>query len=293
MNSEVGIKERIDESRAIYLRRSGTPSPDDNFQSMAKSIEKSFEEDIQAHQQTQACFGMACIYHLVTSQKSLTLCLQIADIPVSNCHHDIFSMGSLVPVLLAGDQVKRCNNLVIGQISEDISQVLQCLNEDERFEIQAFCQLTQEPGHSSRRPKQEGQGSKSLGVILHVNVYGSSELSGTLGSFLEDVDIYLQTPENCDRDIEYQNPHLLTYGSNTSVTTLSLSAMIMQDGHKINEDDKSIDVFDLMAFLQSNPQIAEAPDPISLRSKLHRYVLKSQSITDCSMLTITVIKDKL
>jgi len=106
------------------------------------------EEKAGAIHETQVCFGMVrkMKFSKITDRFA-DLVQQLADICITQFRRDLFSATSLVPAVLDGENVKRSNEgLRIGVISEDVAQVLQCLDE-----IQAFCQFVPEPLATIRR----------------------------------------------------------------------------------------------------------------------------------------------
>lgn len=56
---------------------------------------------------------------------------------------------------------------------------------------------------------------------MNVVLFGPTELCGVVGKYFEKCGIHLQDPQ-CDRDVPYQNPHIL-FESNEVVMTSSLT----------------------------------------------------------------------
>jgi hypothetical protein len=198
--------------------------------------------------------------------------LQVAGIPITLFNLEHHNAARLVPVVLDGENVKTSsNNLRIGAISKDVAQVLQCLDEEENFEIQAFCQSTLEPSAKIHRHQKQIPSERQYSLVLNVNIYGTPSSFEALGAFLTDVDLFLQTPENCDKNVEYRNPHLLTRAGSAPVMTLSLFTKSNEDDG-FHEDDGVIDTSNLMALLQNTPNLEETRSPASLITELHRYL---------------------
>ena len=48
---------------------------------------------------------------------------------------------------------------------------------------------------------------RKRGLTVTINVYGSSDISPSIASKLSQAGLYLQHPDYCDSDIQYENPH--------------------------------------------------------------------------------------
>jgi hypothetical protein len=222
----------------------------------------------------QVCFGMVRIITLLGKKDRFTDFLQqIAGIPITQYRRDHFRTTSLVPAVLDGENVKRSDKASpVGVISKSVAEVLQCLDEDENFEVQAFYQFVEELDANIRLRPKELQSQKQRSLVLNVNIYGAPNFYDGLGAFLTEVDLFLQTPENCDKNVEYRNPQLLTRPSSTPIMTISLSANMIMDDCSILESDGVIDTSNLRVLLQNTPHLEETPSPVSLATKLHGYL---------------------
>jgi hypothetical protein len=83
-----------------------------------------------------------------------------------------------------------------------------------------------------------------------------------IGKFFELVDIYLQDPVFCNRDVPYRNPHVLAEEDGI-ITTSSLSST-QQLEYFITPGD----IFDQLLI---SDRLPEAETPQSIRTMLHRY----------------------
>ena len=199
---------------------------------------------------------------------------KLADIPITRVRRDLFSTTSLVPAVLDGENLKRRDSgSSIGAISESVAQVLRCLDEDENFEIQAFCQFVREPLAGIRCQPKQPQPQEQNSLVLNVNIYGTVQLYDGIGAFLMEVGLFLQTPEYCNKNVEYRNPQLLTRVGSTPIMTFSLPTNgSIGDCGLVQEE--FIDASNLMALLlQNTPHLEETESPATLITKLHRYFL--------------------
>ncbi|RFU29395.1 hypothetical protein B7463_g6915, partial [Scytalidium lignicola] len=218
------------------------------------------EEKAGVIQYSQVCFGM------------------LADISITQFRRDLFSVTSLVPAVLDREHVKRSDNgSRIGVISKNIAQVLQCLDEDEHFELQAFCQFVPDPLATIRRQPKSLRSQEQHFLALNVNIYGTLNLYDGLGRFLTEVGLFLQTPEYCNKNVEYRNPQLLTRVGSTPMMTFALSPKRTVDDCGLVHDRKVIDASNLMALLQDTPHLEETGGPITLATKLHSH--QKQALT--------------
>jgi SWI/SNF-related matrix-associated actin-dependent regulator of chromatin subfamily A3 len=108
-------------------------------------------------------------------------------------------------------------------------------------------------------------------LVLNVNIYGKLDLYDGLGKFLTEVGLFLQTPEYCDKNVEYRNPQLLTRVGSTPMMTFNLSPNSIVDDCGLVHDEEVIDASNLMALLQDTPYLEETDGPITLTTELHRY----------------------
>ena len=83
-----------------------------------------------------------------------------------------------------------------------------------------------------------------------------------IGTFCERVDIYLQDPVYCNRDVPYRNPHVLAEEDGI-ITTGSLSLT-----QEVENFTSPGDIFDQLLTTDTLP---EARTPQVIRTTLHRY----------------------
>jgi hypothetical protein len=94
---------------------------------------------------------------------------------------------------------KADDHLPLGIVSENVAQVLQCLNEDENFEVQSFCQVVSEPCPRNRHQAKLAQFAKTNTLVLNADIYGALDLFDVLGRFLAEVDLFLQRQNTATR----------------------------------------------------------------------------------------------
>ena len=106
----------------------------------------------------------------------------------------------------------------------------------------------------------------SLSLIL----YGPSELATTVGEFFQQMELYLQDPKGCDRNVKYHNPHRLSsMNLDECVMTFSLPLQTAQlDQSVFQKVCSQEDALDIFVAQQS---LAEAYQPDAIRTQLQRY----------------------
>lgn len=102
---------------------------------------------------------------------------------------------------------------------------------------------------------------------LSIILYGPADMAEAVGNWLHECHTYLQMPENCDRNVLYSNPHCLSFSDENKTMTSELVST------RIDIDTAQLCVStDILAELGSNESFAEAPQPFSIATTLHKYV---------------------
>lgn len=91
-------------------------------------------------------------------------------------------------------------------------------------------------------------------------------MSDTIGDFISQCDMYLQDPLHCERNVPYQNPHILFPLKEELVLTASLVATPISVS--IEPIVVRPDLFDL---LKSERLYPEAEQPEDLKTSLYRH----------------------
>ena len=122
----------------------------------------------------------------------------------------------------------------------------------------------QMPSASKKRiaPVQISQ-DLSLSIIL----YGPADMAEAVGSWLDKCHIYLQMPENCDRNVPYSNPHCLSFSDEDKAMTFELLRRSL-----CVDSAEQCDSTDVLAESENDEPLAEAPQPFFITTILHKYV---------------------
>jgi hypothetical protein len=107
---------------------------------------------------------------------------------------------------------------------------------------------------------------------MNTIIYGPAELSDPVGQYLTKCGVYLQDSLDCDRNVPYSNPHILSR-SDEIIMTDSLASLV-----SVPEVEKVIAQEDLFSELSSDAHLAltDAPDAISTPlyvydTTIHKY----------------------
>jgi len=92
-------------------------------------------------------------------------------------------------------------------------------------------------------------------------------LSGEFGDWLADYQLYLQDPIHCDRNVRYENPHLLRGDDEEPVMTFSLEAHT-----PIIHAETAIAAPNLFELLNQEHNLKETEQPMAVLTPLHRSV---------------------
>ena len=107
--------------------------------------------------------------------------------------------------------------------------------------------------------------------VLHVIIYGARRLFEAIGTFVAACHYYLQQPYDCDRNVEYYNPHCLSPEKEQCIFTNDLRSHAEQENPHANRlylDYNPIDAFTDTSECSALP---ETKTPPSLKTHLYKY----------------------
>lgn len=116
----------------------------------------------------------------------------------------------------------------------------------------------------------KGRKTESRRASLNVTIYGPREAAEEVGSWLDEVDLYLQIPSRCKHNMPYYNPHAMTANIDNATMTFDLTF----------SDDSSKSQVGIGAIgIQScqNRDWPEARQPAGIKSCLYRHQLQALS----------------
>ena len=184
---------------------------------------------------------------------------------------DVHTFSGYFPVIL----VRNCDALARPQDAEEVAyldtktaSILSTLQRDQEIRLQAF---VIPPNRDQAMPRKSQRPSTNTTRIathcLCVNIYGSSSLGEALGAFASRCKLFLQDPRNCDRNVEYLNPHRMPLQE--VVFTHSLHFHVPDPMVPEIEIRKPQDIF---RDFELDGTIDETDPPAMLKSILQSYV---------------------
>ena len=145
---------------------------------------------------------------------------------------------------------------LVGTLGEKDTIVFSSIAREPEMEIQPILQ------------KNTNSSSASLSVII----YGPLEAFNEIGAYLTAQRRFLQQPQDCSRNVEYRNPHLLSGLDENVPLTLELCQKQVVEEKTLSVLPSKIDVLN---GLESHQLIAEAETPKLLKTPLYRSVARA------------------
>jgi len=111
----------------------------------------------------------------------------------------------------------------------------------------------------------DGQGEGDMELTLCAIIYGPKSISEDVGDWLAEYGLFLQDPMHCDRNVLYENPHLLHEDDDEPVMTFSLklhTSVVHTETLKVAPN--------LFEILNQEHQLAETEQPAAVSTPLHR-----------------------
>lgn len=137
------------------------------------------------------------------------------------------------------------------------AKILVNLLKEEGIAFQMYCRTI------NRRAAQGKKGSRKIGsnelqYVMNTIIYGPEHLCDAVGSYLTKCGVFLQEPLDCDRDLQYLNPQVLSRVTEI-VRTSSLRSL-----NETPEEENIVSNEDLFFELSSDDHLSstEAPDAI-------------------------------
>jgi len=153
-------------------------------------------------------------------------------------------------------QVGRESNF--GELDDRTAKILTSLASEEGICFQISCRTISRraaPGKKgSRKP-----GANELQYVMNTIVYGSQNLRDPVGDYLTKCGVHLQDPIDCDRNVPYSNPHILSRTDELVMTASLLSLSTTPEIEKIIAQE------DLFSELSSDSHLSltDAPEAIA------------------------------
>ena len=145
--------------------------------------------------------------------------------------------------------------------------------------VQLFADILGSSAISSRTTTQLRSSTKAQKLastpVLCVTLYGRQSLFEPVGLFAARCKLYLQHPRNCDKNVQYRNPHCLSSKTSDILHTYNLGDALHPDrGHA---SELSINPIDLLADAAGQEILVDTDSPQALRTTLYKH--QKQALT--------------
>lgn len=151
-------------------------------------------------------------------------------------------------------------------LSPHTLQLLRTLSESTSATFQFLVQEQERQGQKMPFKMASRALSVEPALFLSIIIYGPLEMANDVGDWLNSMQMYLQTPEGCDRDVLYMNPHCLSFDEEANTTTFQLAEFASLT--EVKDCETRSDPF---AELYSDVMLDEAPQPDAIASVLHKH----------------------
>jgi hypothetical protein len=141
---------------------------------------------------------------------------------------------------------------LFGQLDHRNSSLLINLAGQAGINFQIWCKPIGRQGTSKKTVN-------DIQYVVNVIIYGPQDICDDTGDYLRRCGIFLQDPVHCNRDVTYQNPHLLARSDNL-VSTFSLQTA--NNEPRLETVDSSEDIFSQLSSDDHLP-LTEAPQSIA------------------------------
>ncbi|OAL43119.1 hypothetical protein IQ07DRAFT_593302 [Pyrenochaeta sp. DS3sAY3a] len=151
----------------------------------------------------------------------------------------------------------KTKGILLGQLDDRLGAILTTLANDGEIILQLA--LSKSPIAAEVMKKSFREATWFLGII----VYGPKRVLEEVGDFMNKCDCFLEDPVNCDRNVPYLNPQLLSSIYEDPPMTFDLPQL-----QQPNVQDFSRASTDILAGFETIDSIEEAANPTSLRTTL-------------------------
>ena len=156
----------------------------------------------------------------------------------------------------------------LGRDSRKILEVLQ-----KKVSIQLFADKLDLVARKKTRTSRTKSNNLDLGIVLCAILYGAQSLFEPVGLFVAKCKLFLQHPRNCDRNVQYRNPHCLSPQENKYPYTYNLDDALRNDaGHTLKIP---LNPIDLLADAVGQGTLVGTKTPQTLRTILYNHQMQA------------------
>lgn len=152
-----------------------------------------------------------------------------------------------------------------GTLEERTAKIFGTLASQNGIEFQMYAYATKRRSNL-KSVKGKKVGENDLQYLMNVIIYGPVELCEPVGEYLSKCRMFLQEPTQCDRDVPYQNPHILAEAPEIVMT----SSLIVEQAKDKVEVETMDSPKDLFSQLSSDDHLQLTATPSALRTSLYK-----------------------
>lgn len=155
------------------------------------------------------------------------------------------------------------NQQVTGIIPPQYGRMVKSLLDENALILFAYCTID-----TDVTQKHPSGPYSQISCTLDVTVYGPNDLFESIGSWLQDYDVYLQDPRTIDLDVKYRNPHRLSSTELSSCPSVSMVVWLSTDTVQFLKIEDRPEPLDMIS---GQDDLEETAAPKMIRTVLHRH----------------------
>ncbi|KAH9877599.1 hypothetical protein IAQ61_002966 [Plenodomus lingam] len=156
------------------------------------------------------------------------------------------------------------NQQVTGIIPPQYGRMVKSLLDENALILFAYCTID-----TDVTQKHPSGPYSQISCTLDVTVYGPNDLFESIGSWLQDYDVYLQDPRTIDLDVKYRNPHRLSSTELSSCPSVSMVVWLSTDTVQFLKIEDRPEPLDMIS---GQDDLEETAAPKMIRTVLHRFI---------------------
>lgn len=149
---------------------------------------------------------------------------------------------------------------MFGVLDDRSAALLNNLSNEKGINFQIYAKISNRRATTRKKSQRKPEASK-LQYAINVIIYGPEEICDPTGEYLEKCGIYLQDPIQCDRDVVYRNPHILSHLADITLTS-SLPTWASLSQNQVEQFSLTDDLFSQLSADDHLP-LTEAPESVA------------------------------
>ena len=154
---------------------------------------------------------------------------------------------------------------IYGSVDSITARILERLKSSPGMTFQMYCTMELRSDSLPDVPIKRGKTISKYVSLLSVILYGPNSMFDRIGEFFSKCKMYLQDPIQCDLNVPYMNPHLLSQPKEKPIMTWEISADELEVSIESVATKPS-----LLTLLETEDILPETEPPLSLAIALYR-----------------------